>query len=165
MKPAVFDASPVIILAKAGHFDLLPQLIEPAFIPRTVVDEINAGPPEDPAIERIARANWLTTVEPATPLSPIATWRLGAGETEVLEYARQNIGTIAVLDDRAARRTAQVLQIPFTGTLGLLLAAVESQLLPSIAEAIDDVKEAGLYIDPAVEQALIENERKGDRFI
>jgi predicted nucleic acid-binding protein len=160
VKPAVFDASPVIILAKAGHFDLIPQLVEPAFIPRTVVDEIDAGSPGDPAIKYVARAGWLTTVEPATPLSPIATWRLGPGETEVLEYARQNVGTIAVLDDKAARRAAQALQIPYTGTLGLLLAAVEKELLPSITKAMDDVKHAGLYIDPVVEAALIKKRSK-----
>lgn len=155
MKPAVFNASPVIILAKAGHFDLVPQLVEPAVIPRAVVDEINAGSPEDPASACLAQANWLTIVEPATPISPIATWRLGTGETEVLEYARQNIGTVAVLDDKAARRTAQALQVPYTGTLGLLLAAVEKGLLPSVAAAIDDVKQAGLYINPTIEEALI----------
>jgi predicted nucleic acid-binding protein len=88
-------------------------------------------------------------------LSPIAIWRLGQGESEVLEYAHRNPGTIAVLDDKAARRAARALQVPITGTLGVLLAAAQSGLLPSLKDAIEVVKRCGLYVDPAIASKLI----------
>ena len=47
MKPAVLNASPLIILARAGYLDLLPRLVSPAVIPRAVATEINAGPADD----------------------------------------------------------------------------------------------------------------------
>ena len=82
MKPAVLNASPVIVLARAGFLDLVP-------------------------------------------------------------------GTVAVLDDRAARRSASTLQIPVVGTLGLLLAARRNGLLDSLEKAIERVKACGLFVDPA----------------
>jgi predicted nucleic acid-binding protein len=50
VKPAVLNASPLIILARAGYLDLLGKLVSPVVIPRAVAMEINAGPPEDPAL-------------------------------------------------------------------------------------------------------------------
>lgn len=104
MKPAAVNASPLIVLAGAGYFDLLPAILSPVVVPRAVLDEINAGPLGDPAIAAVAKAAWLSVVELNPVVSPIATWRLGRGETEVLEFARRNPGTVAVLDDKAARQ-------------------------------------------------------------
>jgi len=69
----------------------------------------------------------------------------------VLEYARRNPGTTAVLDDRAARRAAL--------TLSLLVAAARSKLLPSLLEAIDVVRSCGLYVDPVTASALFDERR------
>jgi predicted nucleic acid-binding protein len=93
-------------------------------------------------------------VDLTPPLSPLASWRLGQGETEVLEYARRNPGTTAVLDDKAARRAARVLQLPLAGTLGLLIAAVRNKLLPSLGDAIEVVRANGLYVDSAIVAAI-----------
>lgn len=89
MKPAAVNASPLIVLAGAGYFDLLPAILSPVVVPRAVLDEINAGPLGDPAIAAVAKAAWLSVVELNPVVSPIATWRLGRGETEVLEFARE----------------------------------------------------------------------------
>jgi len=117
--------------------------------------EINAGPPEDPAVLFLARPSWLSVVDLTPTLSPIAIWRLGQGESEVLEYAQRNPGTIAVLDDKAARRAARAIQVPLIGTLGMLLAAAQSGLLPSLKDAIDVVRRCGLYVDPTIASKLI----------
>jgi len=88
-------------------------------------------------------------------LSPLAIWRLGQGESEVLEYARRNPGTVAVLDDKAARRSAKALSIPVVGTLGLLLAAKQSKFLESLQAAVDRVRSCGLFVDDAVASRII----------
>jgi len=155
VKPAVLNASPLIILARAGYLDLLGKLVSPVVIPRAVAMEINAGPPEDPAVLFLARPSWLSVVDLTPTLSPIAIWRLGQGESEVLEYAQRNPGTIAVLDDKAARRAARAIQVPLIGTLGMLLAAAQSGLLPSLKDAIDVVRRCGLYVDPTIASKLI----------
>ena len=159
MKLAVLNASPLIVLARAGYLGLVPKLVSSAVVPRAVATEVTAGPAEDPAVRFLAKPSWLTVVDLTPPLSPLAIWRLGQGESEVLEYARRNPGTTAVLDDKATRRAALALHIPLTGTLGLLVAAAKSELLPSLRDAIDTVRACGLYVDPDTASALIEGER------
>lgn len=152
MRPAVVDASPVIVLARAGFVQILPRLPSPIVMPRAVAEEVRAGPADDPACRFLAQCpEWLSIVESAPALSPLAHWRLGPGESQVLEYAWRNPGTVAVLDDKAARRAARALELPLTGTLGLLVAAVESRVLPSLAGAIEAAKRSGLYVDPTTE--------------
>lgn len=138
----------------AGYLDLLPKITSSVVIPRAVATEVLAGPAEDPAVRFLAQPSWLSVVDLTPPLSPVASWRLGQGETEVLEYARRNPGTTAVLDDKAGRRAARLLQVPLTGTLGLLVAAVRSKLLPSLREAIDVASANGLYMDSAIVAAI-----------
>lgn len=150
MKPAVLDASPFIILARANYLDFVPKLLSPVVIPRAVAIEISAGRADDPAVRFLERgASWLSIVDLIPALSPLATWHLGPGESEVLEYARRNSGTVAVLDDKAARRAARTLAISLTGTLGIIVAAVQMNLLPSLPSAIDAVRACGLYVDSA----------------
>ena len=156
MKPVALNASPLIVLARARYLDLVPKLVSSVVVPRDVATEVTAGPAEDPAVRFLAQPSWLTVVDLAPPLSPLAIWRLGQGENEVIEYARRNPGTTAGLDDRAAQRAALALHIPLTGTLGLLVAAVHNKLLPSLRDAIDAVRTSGLYIDPFTAAALTE---------
>lgn len=150
MKPAVVNASPLIILARAGHLDLLPRIFSPVMVPRGVADELRVGPEKDPIRAIFSDLKWLTVVDVAPALSPLATARLGRGESEVLEFARLHTGTIAILDDKAARRSATMLAIPITGTLGVLTAAADRGLLTNFEEAVASVVRAGLYIDSAI---------------
>ena len=86
MKPAVLNASPVIVLARAGYLDLVPKLVSSPVIPRAVATEIGAGGTDDPAAMFLSQPSWLTIVDLNPALSPLAIWRLGQGESEVLEY-------------------------------------------------------------------------------
>jgi predicted nucleic acid-binding protein len=156
VKLAVLNASPVIVLARAGFLDLVPKLVSSPVIPRAVATEIKAAPMDDPAAKFLAQPSWLNVVDLNPALSPLAIWRLGQGESEVLEYAHRNPGTVAVLDDRAARRSASTLQIPVVGTLGLLLAARRNGLLDSIEKAVERVKGLRLVCRPW-------NRRESDR--
>ena len=83
---------------------------------------------------------------------PSRDW--AAVETEVLEYARTHAGTVAVLDDKAARRAAGMLRLPLTGTLGVLAAAFEVGCLPSFTGGVAAVVQAGLYVDPVIAAEL-----------
>jgi hypothetical protein len=73
----------------------------------------------------------------------------------VLEYARRQIGTTAILDDRAARRASHALGVSVTGTLGVVTAAVHRGLLPSLVDAINAVRKCGLYVDELLVSRLI----------
>jgi predicted nucleic acid-binding protein len=68
----------------------------------------------------------------------------------VLNWAFQRRGFEAILDDRGARKCAQVHGIPCRGTLGVILAAKRSDLIPAAKLLCDQLVQAGLLIEPAL---------------
>jgi predicted nucleic acid-binding protein len=95
----ICNASPLIVLAKAGYLDVLNNVFERVLAPAAVKKEILAGPAEDPARIALERGFRIEIVKLEPEITPLAYWRLGRGETEVLEYARLHPGTVALLDD------------------------------------------------------------------
>jgi predicted nucleic acid-binding protein len=77
VKPAVLNASPLIILARAGYIDVVPTLLSPVVIPRAVVAEVKAGPPEDAAVKLLANSSWVSVADLNPPL--FAARRLALG--------------------------------------------------------------------------------------
>jgi predicted nucleic acid-binding protein len=150
VSPAVVNASPLIVLARAGLLDVLPGVFASVVTPAAVRAEIAAGPADDPARLLLPACVWLREAAIQPPLPPLAVWQLGAGESEVLEFARLHPGTTAVVDDRAARRAAETLGVPVCGTLGVLALATRGGLVPSFPAAIEAVRRAGLYLDEGV---------------
>lgn len=150
MSAVVCNASPLIVLAKAGLLDVLPRMFNPVCLPAAVEDEIARGPTGDPMRALLPGASWIRRVRCEPPLSPLAAWQLGAGEAEVIEYARLHSNHAVILDDRAARRAAVGLGLSVYGTLSVLALARRQGLIPAFRAAMADVAYAGLYVQPAL---------------
>ncbi len=144
----VFNASPVIVLAKAGLLKAFAALGSPAIIPQAVVDEVlDVEDPLDPARVWIEQDGTLLRVDPTPPLSAfLAGWDLGAGESAVISLTCVQPGSVAVLDDLAARRCAQAHGIRMTGTLGLVLLAKKRGIIAEVGSALEAIVAAGLYV-------------------
>lgn len=142
----VFNASPLIVLAKSDLIDRLLPLANQIWIPQAVADEIrNVKSSTDPASLWLAGKNSL--IHPQTQISPfVLAWDLGAGESEVISVTEKISGSTAVLDDLSARRCAQAMDIQLTGTLGLILLAKRKGLIPSASSALDAVAAAGMFV-------------------
>lgn len=80
---------------------------------------------------------------------------LGRGESEVLTWARGNPDHVAILDDRAARRCADVFNVSVCGTVGILMRAKREGLVNSLTAALDDAAKVGLYVSPAVRREAL----------
>jgi predicted nucleic acid-binding protein len=73
---------------------------------------------------------------------------LGAGEVSVVACAKFRAG-VAVTDDRAARGICQERGVPFTGTIGILLASTRDGSLSALdADAILDAMVRAGYFSP-----------------
>jgi predicted nucleic acid-binding protein len=74
-----------------------------------------------------------------------------SGLIPLLEIA----GCIAIIDDRAGRRCAELLGIPVLGTLGIVLRAKRLGQVDSARPLIRKLQEAGMYLsDRVLEPAL-----------
>lgn len=60
-----------------------------------------------------------------------------------------------ILDDALARRYAHVLNLRMTGTLGVLLKAKETGLLPAVAPVLDRLENLRFRVHPETRQAVL----------
>lgn len=152
---AVVNASPLIFLSKAGLIDLLRVVSPQVMVPEPVALEIGRRGSSDVTAKALANTPWLISV-PVTTVPPlIQSWDLGAGESAVLAYALQNPGMVAVIDDGAGRRCAEVLGVPLSGTLGLALLAKQRGMIPSARQVIATLKQHGMFLsEKTMDQAL-----------
>lgn len=157
MSRLVSNTSPLIVLARAGLLDLLPRLFSEVLIPAAVRAEILAGPDSDPMKQSFTRCSWLRIVELDPPLSPLAGMQLGNGEAEAIELARRQGEASLLLDDRAARRAAQLLGFKVIGSLGVLAVAGQRGLIGSFDEGVRRIRTAGLFVSEEVVAAVRRN--------
>lgn len=150
----VLNASPLILLGKAGELDWILRLGE-VVVPLPVAVEIFAGDADDAARRWLSRQT-ATLTQPAPAGSPALIARhLGAGETAVLAWAAKNPDFEAVLDDAAARRAAKALNVKVRGTLSLVVLAKRRGFLPACAPVFERLRRAGLFLtEPLIAQAL-----------
>jgi predicted nucleic acid-binding protein len=155
----VANASPVIVLAKAGLGSLLVDLPVEVVVPAPVAAEIDAGPADDPA-RRFLAEGWLPHVPAPDPKPSLAAWDLGAGETAVIAVAVEGADRTALLDDDAARRCCSALGLRCVGTLGLLLYAKRCGILDAVAPALDHIAGVGLHITEDLRHTVLTRARE-----
>jgi len=140
----VSDATPITTLLKAGEAELLEKLFGSVIIPRAVADELLAFHEQLPAFVSIR-----TVSEPYRTLPGIE--RLGEGETEAIQLAKEVGAEILITDDRKARAAATSLGLKCTCLLGLLVHAKQANRLSSVRAMIAVLeKKGGLYLSEAV---------------
>jgi predicted nucleic acid-binding protein len=151
VKDWIVNASPLILLGKIERLHLLEELAPGFVIPEAVFREIIAGPVVDPAKLWIKNLAGTSAIVPdfSAPLEILA-WDLGAGETSVIALGLVRKNTICVLDDLAARNCAEVFGIPVIGTLGILLKAKASGILPLLRPEIERLVESGSMLSTQI---------------
>ena len=152
---AVVNASPLIFLSRAGLIDLLQLISAEIVAPEIVASEIGVRGPSDPTAQVIASTSWLLVTQTPQVPSQIQAWGLGRGESSVLAWAYANQGSVAILDDLAARRCAATLNVSVRGTLGLALIAKQRGRIASARRALEHLRRGGMYLsDRVMNEAL-----------
>jgi predicted nucleic acid-binding protein len=148
----VINASPVILLAKAGVIDLLPKACDELVIPFSVVREVSTGKSSDAGRAWLGGNGSRYIVDSPDIPSQLKEADLGQGEAEVLAWAMAHVGFVAVLDDRQGRSWAKRLNVPLIGSLGAIVFLKERGLISSARPAIEKIRTAGGYVS---EQAIM----------
>ena len=135
MKEAVVvDSTCLIGLEQIGRLDLLPNLFEPICAPPEVQRESGFS------------YEWLRIETPANPnLISALKLMVDDGEAEAIALAVERNWKI-VLDDRKARDLAQRLGLKIIGTVGILVRAKRSGLLPWIKPLLNELTEKGFHL-------------------
>ena len=134
----VSNASPLIAFERLEQLNLFQQLVTTVYIPSAVRQEVfGAG----------AMPDWVIEHPISQPVSSIAlSPRLGAGEREAIVLALELAPTLLLLDDLAARRSAQAMSLPVIGTVGLLILARDRNLIPALKPHLDRLLKEEFHI-------------------
>jgi predicted nucleic acid-binding protein len=128
-RTVVADASPLIVLAVAGAFDVLRGLFEELTITRLVKNEVTAyaDRPGARELEAALRAGWIRVAP-----TPSDTWRfteLDAGEASTIALALERNGALVLMDDALGREQALSLGLEVIDSAGVQLAAKRAGLI------------------------------------
>ncbi len=154
----VINASPVIFLVKLDIINYLTLLFEELIIPKGVENEIARH--EDDAKEWLS-GKGKTYIKNVTNIpNYISAWDLGAGESEVITYAKEHNNCIAALDDKAARNCAYSLNVKVIGTIGLILLMNKHNLITDVEDKLKELRNLGFRINDDLYYHAIELAKK-----
>ena len=155
MREVICDTSPIQYLYQLELLNILPSLASTVVIPEGVVEELAAGRASGVSLPDPTQFDWITMRRPASETALPLVTDLGRGETEVLMLALEHREMIAVLDDGLARRVAESLGLPLTGTLGLLLDAKNAGLIQRVAPFLDRLQQLRFRLAPNTRRAVL----------
>ena len=141
MKESVIaDSTCLIGLERIHLLDLLPALFESILIPPEVDKEFGVSLP------------WLKVETPSdTALIAALKMLVDDGEAAAIGLASER-GWRVILDDRQARAVAKNLGITIIGTVGILVRAKQSGIIPLLKPILDDLETSGFYISNALRE-------------
>lgn len=142
----IVNTSPLLYLHQVGYLELLQQLYSKILTPPAVIQELAVGKNQGINIPDINTFEWIS-ITPVKSISLIpAVIDLGQGEAEVLALGLENPGSLLIFDDQLARRIANIYQLKYTGTLGVLVKAKKLGYLSSVAPVIATLRQQGMWL-------------------
>jgi predicted nucleic acid-binding protein len=141
----ISDSSCLIALTNAGHLDVLQLVYGRILTTSMVVQEFGYALPE-----------WIDVRDPLD-MQLVARFmdRVDAGEASAMVLAMETERSIVILDDLAARRLAIDLELPHTGTLGVLLKAKSLGAVTAVLPILNDLKSVGFRLSEEVEHRVL----------
>jgi predicted nucleic acid-binding protein len=149
----VADTGPIIGLAKIGQIFLLKKLATEVLIPPIVHKELygKIGFESD----QIGQAlnDFIHVVELASSESNIdeSLSNLGEGEKQSILLAstfKKNV--VLLIDDKAGRRAADILNIKKIGIVGMLILAKKRGFIDNMGALLRELRDAGYWISDEV---------------
>ena len=151
MPRVVVNSTPLIVLSKIGHLDLLRKLYAEVYIPQAVFDEVTAK--ADSACAALStQLDWIHVCKIRNEAERrMYQAKLHAGEVEVMILAQEPPrADLLVIDDNAAKKTAKFLGLTVTGTLGVILKAKRLGYIESASNVMEQLRMNGFYVSPEV---------------
>jgi predicted nucleic acid-binding protein len=158
----VSDTTPLRHLIAVGEVDLLSKLYGTVIVPRAVITELQAeATPPKVRAWLDAPPGWLQVRYPrmAIPNDP-ALDALDAGEREAIQLASELRADLLLMDDREGRAFALHLELPVTGTLGVLERADVTGMLPDLPSTLARLEASGFYLSTRLRDSVLARYRK-----
>jgi predicted nucleic acid-binding protein len=149
MPKVISNTTPILSLLKIDRLNLLRDLYGTVMIPQAVYREIEAG--KDTAFYvDLTKITWIKIEQIHKNSTSIYFFDLDAGEAETLILAHEQHADLVILDETIGRMYAKWMGLNLTGTIGILLKAKAIGLVEKIAPLLEELKEKGSWLGPAL---------------
>ena len=154
MRKIIVNSTPLIALAKANKLEILKGMYGHIIIPEAVYKEVTEK--DDVAAQRIEAAREWIEVCKVDPNMDRRMYKakLHDGEVEVVLLAQEIGADAVIIDDGAARRTAEYLGLPLTGTLGVMIKAKQRGLLEAVMPVVQQMEQNGIFFSRELKERI-----------
>ena len=154
MRKIIVNSTPLIALAKANKLEILKEMYEHIIIPEAVYREVTEK--DDVAAQRIEAAReWIEVRKVVSNLDRrMYKAKLHDGEVEVMLLAQEIGADAVIIDDGAARKTAEYLELPLTGTLGVMIKAKRRGLLEAVMPVVQQMEQNGIFFSRELKEKI-----------
>jgi predicted nucleic acid-binding protein len=148
----ISDATVLIFLDRIRLMAVLRKLYRRIVVPEAVYQEVERGRKRGRPGPDLLRFPWVDVRRVPSRAAEVSGPGLGEGEAAVLSLAisLRPHNVFILIDDHRGRSLATVLGFDRTGTLGVLLEAKRTALIPRVKPYLLHLVAAGLWVSPAV---------------
>jgi predicted nucleic acid-binding protein len=149
----IADSSALISLAVCEKLYLLEQLYGEVKVPKAVFSEVTQEDKQQAETLRSYLQNKVVDLDLTELLLDFG--ELGRGELEAMALFRKLRADLLLLDDKRARRVANLNEIPIVGSLGILLFAKRKGAITSVKPLIASLEASGIHIGKPLIQKIL----------
>ncbi|MCU0335918.1 MAG: DUF3368 domain-containing protein [Chitinophagaceae bacterium] len=144
-KTIISDTSCFIILGKINELDLLKKLYGQIITTIDIAVEYGETLPE-----------WVEIVEVKDKSKQkLLELQIDKGESSAIALALETPDSTIIIDDRKARKVADKLGLTYTGTIGIIIKAKLTGLVPSIKPIIDKIRKTNFHLSAEIESEAL----------
>ena len=151
----IVDTSALFYFYRLGLFELFNKLYGHIIVAEAVKNELNDGQAQGEDVPQLDRYPWIEIRSVSMPRYLQLIADLGPGESEVSALATNHPSALVVLDDKLARRIADMQGFRLTGTAGVLLRAKKKGLVPALKPIIKKLLELDFRLKPELVKEIL----------
>ena len=151
----IVDTSSLFYFHRVGLFELFKKLYGHITVPEAVKNELIEGQTQGEDVPQLENYTWVEIRSVSMPRYLQLIADLGPGESEVLALATNHPAALVVLDDKLARRIADMQGFRLTGTAGVLLRAKRKGLIPALKPVIKKLLDLDFRLKPELVREIL----------
>lgn len=152
----ISDTTALSNLIQINELELLQKIYFEIRIPAYVHRELLVLEELGIQISEILDKEWIHVEEVEnTPLLEKIILELDRGEAEAIVLALESKADLILIDEKQGRRIAQAMGLQIIGTIGILLKAKQMQLIKSVREKMDELRQIGFWISDGLYQQIV----------
>jgi predicted nucleic acid-binding protein len=144
-KNIIVDTSCLIILTKIKELNLLKLLYSKVIITSEIANEFGSELPDWVTVYPIERNNIKLLFES----------KIDSGEASAILLALTMPNSTIIMDDLKGRIFAKQFKLNVTGTIGVIIAAKNKNIILSIKPILDKIKATNFYISKEIEDEAL----------